>query len=186
MPTPNKILELDKEHLREIDGVTLDLDSYTRHIDSSGALSPEPAAPPTKESRPAAPAPVFAVDPVHVGWYEPAVPTAAAYPMMAGALIPTKTTLQMPGHGLLWFGFLSVLLSNLAFQLFPYFMDDFLPIRFWVVDHFMAVWFGQPDFCHRYSGRFWVGVDLNARFPLQLDGSLFCAQSGYTIRGGAF
>ncbi len=96
MPTPNRILELDKEHLREIDGVTLDLDSYTRHIDSSGALSPEPAAPPTKESRPAAAAPVFAVDPVHVGWYEPAVPTAAAYPVMAGALIPTKTTLQMP------------------------------------------------------------------------------------------
>lgn len=95
MPTPNKILELDKEHLREIDGVTLDLDSYTRHIDSSGAPSPEPAAPPTKESRPAAPAPVFAVDPVHVGWYEPAVPTAAAYPVMAGALVPTEATLQM-------------------------------------------------------------------------------------------
>lgn len=107
MSTPNKILELDKEHLREIDGVVLDEDSYARHAappeapaPSAPALpteeAPEPAAPQAEEVPSAAPAPVFVVDPVHVGWYQPAEPEAVSYPIMAGAMAPTEAAVQMP------------------------------------------------------------------------------------------
>ena len=103
MPKPNKILELDQEHLREIDGVVLDEDSYARHaapIETPPAVpareASAPAAPQAEEAPSAAPAPVFVVDPVHVGWYAPATPEAVTYPIMAGAVIPPETAMQMP------------------------------------------------------------------------------------------
>lgn len=107
----NGILELDPENLREIDGVVLDLDSYARHTSppapqpqalpaaqpdaakqalpaaeagSSGALSPAAQTAPADT----APAAVFVVDPVHVGWHTPLEPQAVCYPIMAGALPP--------------------------------------------------------------------------------------------------
>lgn len=87
-PSPkNKIPKVYK-NLHEIDGVALDADSYARHI----AAAPEPeiaAAPVVQETQAdTQPAAVFAVPPVHVGWYEPAAPTEITYPIMAGAVKP--------------------------------------------------------------------------------------------------
>ena len=70
-PVPNKILAMDPEHLREIDGVVLDLDSYARHLEAPQAPEPlsqeskasEPSPPKPAVSESAAPAPVFAAEP---------------------------------------------------------------------------------------------------------------------------
>ena len=122
LPETNKILEMDKEHLREIDGVVMDLDSYARHIavtppetppqtsipqptaseqprpPATQTVNPPPSAPEnsTAASPPEnhAPAPVFAMDPVHIGWYEPATPEKVSYPVMAGAIAPTEPCQQ--------------------------------------------------------------------------------------------
>lgn len=98
----NKILEMDKENLREIDGVVLDLDSYTRHTAAASA-PPSPAFDPvlpapsaSAQSENAHPAAVFASPPVHVGWYETAQPEEPSYPMMAGAVMQTGVTAAIP------------------------------------------------------------------------------------------
>lgn len=75
----NRILELDPEHFRELDGVIFDEESFTRHC----APHPMPQAEPTPEaiSTPM-PQAVFDLSPVHVGWYPIEVKTPA-YPIMA-------------------------------------------------------------------------------------------------------
>lgn len=107
LPNPNKILAMDPEHLREIDGVVFDLDSYARHCapqpapepaaEPQALACPAPAAPPAaadcQPAAPAAPAPaapaaVFAVEPQHVGWYEQGEVKKVTYPIMAGAIEP--------------------------------------------------------------------------------------------------
>lgn len=112
LPETNKILEMDKEHLREIDGVVMDLDSYARHI----AVTPPETPPQTSIPQPTAseqpcspapenntaasppenhaPAPVFAMDPVHIGWYESPILEKVSYPVMAGAIMPTEPCQQ--------------------------------------------------------------------------------------------
>ena len=86
------ILELDRTHLREVGGVVFDEDSYKRYIQHQKPASP--AVPSAREAAPqhqtaepapaAAPAPVFAVDPVHAGWYT--TENHVVYPIMAGAI----------------------------------------------------------------------------------------------------
>lgn len=98
-PRENGILNLDREHLREIDGVVFDLDSYERHCsaapsnqDPSPAVDhPAPAAAPAPSmdhDAPATPTGVFFCEPVHAGWYEPASAQEVRYPIMAGAIAP--------------------------------------------------------------------------------------------------
>ena len=107
------ILSLDRAHLREAGGVVFDEDSYRRYAQHQ--LPTPAAAPSAPESAPAdkpcqaapetpapaepraqgAPAPVFAVDPVHVGWY--AAENNAVYPIMAGAIRAGQ--LVLPGGG---------------------------------------------------------------------------------------
>ena len=85
----NRIVELDPEHLREVDGVVFDLDSFARHC----APHPGPASPAQQTATPVppddtgAPAPVFLCDPVHIGWY-PIQIEGPSYPIMAGAVQP--------------------------------------------------------------------------------------------------
>ena len=104
---PNSILALDPEHLRELDGVVLDADSYARHAPPRLAAPPAPAAfpavPPAPaaqnaEAGPAGPGPVFAAEPQHVGWYQTNGQTAA-YPVMAGAVPPGQTVVYGTGSG---------------------------------------------------------------------------------------
>ena len=66
---PNKILELDKEHLHEVDGVVLDQDCYERYLAAQHSSVPEQLAEPAPTP---APTPVFAAEPQHVGWYQSA------------------------------------------------------------------------------------------------------------------
>ncbi len=89
---PNKILDLDREHLHEVDGVVLDQDCYERYLAAQQSPLPEQAV---AEPAPA-PAPVFAVEPQHVGWYQSTESEAIRYPMMAGAIAPGETVLQTP------------------------------------------------------------------------------------------
>ncbi len=86
-PTPHQILDLDREHLREIDGVVLDMDSYARHAET--APTPEPQ---TEPAAPSAGQPVFAADPQHAGWYPKLEPMQIPYPIMAGAVPPQTET----------------------------------------------------------------------------------------------
>ena len=85
----NRIVELDPEHLREVDGVVFDLDSFARHCaPHPGPASPAPqAAAPVPPDDAGAPAPVFLCDPVHIGWY-PIQIEGPSYPIMAGAVQP--------------------------------------------------------------------------------------------------
>ena len=85
----NRIVELDPEHLREVDGVVFDLDSFARHCaPHPGPASPAPqAATPVPPDDTGAPAPVFVCDPVHIGWY-PIQIEGPSYPIMAGAVQP--------------------------------------------------------------------------------------------------
>ena len=85
----NRIVELDPEHLREVDGVVFDLDSFARHCaPHPGPASPAPqAATPVPPDDTGAPAPVFLCDPVHIGWY-PIQIEGPSYPIMAGAVQP--------------------------------------------------------------------------------------------------
>lgn len=87
-PDSNKILAMDREHLREIDGVVLDLDSYARHTAPEQPAQPPAAspAPAPAAPAPASPAPVFLVEPQHAGWYE--TKEKIAYPIMVGAVPP--------------------------------------------------------------------------------------------------
>lgn len=105
----NRILELDPEHFREVDGVVFDLDSFARHCAPHPAphtptqtVPAAPAAPQTaKDVPPTAetaadpmtpdgmPAPVFFCDPVHIGWYPIAI-EGPSYPVMAGAMQPQQ------------------------------------------------------------------------------------------------
>lgn len=97
----NRILELDPEHFREVDGVVFDLDSFARHCAPHPAPCP-PAQPKPAPQAPAVqpsespdavsgpmPAPVFLCDPVHVGWY-PIQIEGPSYPIMAGAVRPQE------------------------------------------------------------------------------------------------
>lgn len=85
----NRIVELDPEHLREVDGVVFDLDSFARHCaPHPGPASPAPqTATPVPPDDTGAPAPVFLCDPVHIGWY-PIQIEGPSYPIMAGAVQP--------------------------------------------------------------------------------------------------
>lgn len=85
----NRIVELDPEHLREVDGVVFDLDSFARHCaPHPGPASPVPqTATPVPPDDTGAPAPVFLCDPVHIGWY-PIQIEGPSYPIMAGAVQP--------------------------------------------------------------------------------------------------
>ena len=91
----NRIVELDPEHLREVDGVVFYLDSVARPCAPHPAPRPAPAAPAAAPSETApdlpgdagAPAPVFVCDPVHIGWY-PIQIEGPSYPIMAGAVQP--------------------------------------------------------------------------------------------------
>ena len=85
----NRIVELDPEHLREVDGVVFDLDSFARHCaPHPGPASPAPqAATPVPPDDTGAPAPVFLCDPVHIGWY-PIQIEGPSYPIMAGDVQP--------------------------------------------------------------------------------------------------
>ena len=85
----NRIVEPDPEHLREVDGVVFDLDSFARHCaPHPGPASPAPqAATPVPPDDTGAPAPVFLCDPVHIGWY-PIQIEGPSYPIMAGAVQP--------------------------------------------------------------------------------------------------
>ncbi|MFR4972228.1 MAG: hypothetical protein ACLUB2_01890 [Butyricicoccus pullicaecorum] len=78
----NRILELDPEHFREVDGVVFDLDSFARHCAPHPAphkptQTTQAAEPQVQTAQPsdgfsetgAMPAPVFFCDPVHIGWY---------------------------------------------------------------------------------------------------------------------
>lgn len=87
MSEANGILALNPDGFREIDGVVFDLDSYARHC-----KPPEAEIPTEDAAKAAAPAPVFAADPVHVGWYA-ADDGQPAVPIMGGALPPEEATL---------------------------------------------------------------------------------------------
>lgn len=87
MALPNGILAMNPDKYREMDGVVFDLNSYARHCQPS---EPEvPADEPAVQAA-AAPAPVFAVDPYHAGWYE-AEEGQAPVPIMGGCLPPDET-----------------------------------------------------------------------------------------------
>ena len=99
----NRIVELDPEHLREVDGVVFDLDSFARHCAPHPAPcppAPAPTEPAVAESAPSepiaesspGPAPVFLCDPVHIGWY-PIRIEGPSYPVMAGAVQPGQQPL---------------------------------------------------------------------------------------------
>lgn len=101
----NRIVELDPEHFREVDGVVFDLDSFARHC--APHATPAPAQPAVSESAPSEPttepsldpAPVFFCDPVHVGWY-PIRIEGPSYPVMAGAIQPgQQLTMQLTCTG---------------------------------------------------------------------------------------
>ena len=146
-PVPNKILAMDPEHLREIDGVVLDLDSYARHLEAPQAPEPlsqeskasEPSPPKPAVSGSAAPAPVFAAEPQHVGWYEPAAPEKIVYPIMAGAIPPqqgVQTLTAWTGSG----SYLSSYLSSFSTSFFTSFMTSYLQgSGSWVVSY----WWGS-------------------------------------------
>ena len=99
------ILELDRTHLREVGGVVFDEDSYKRYIQHQKPASP--AVPSAREAAPqhqtaepapaAAPAPVFAVDPVHAGWYT--TENHVVYPIMAGAIRAGEFVVPSVGSG---------------------------------------------------------------------------------------
>lgn len=91
MSEANGILALNPDGFREIDGVVFDLDSYARHC-----KPPEPEVPAEEVVSSTAPAPVFAADPVHVGWYA-AEEGQPAVPIMGGALSPEEATLCEEG-----------------------------------------------------------------------------------------
>ena len=112
------ILELDRTRLREVDGVVFDEDSYQRYVQHQAPMPPaapaardtapqdrpaQPAAPaPAQDARPepapvAAPTPVFAVDPVHVGWYT--TENQVVYPIMAGAIRAGEFVVPAAGSG---------------------------------------------------------------------------------------
>ena len=108
MALSNGILAMNPDKYREMDGVVFDLNSYARHCQPSEPEVPaeEPAVPAA-----AAPAPVFAVDPFHAGWYE-AEEGQAPVPIMGGFLPPdeacavtegaitvTRTVFVRPGSG---------------------------------------------------------------------------------------
>lgn len=96
----NRIVQLDPEHFRELDGVVFDLESFARHCAphpkktavSPAAENPISAPQPVCETQdtpqPALEPPkqqaVFAYEPVHVGWY-PVTIKSAPYPIMANA-----------------------------------------------------------------------------------------------------
>lgn len=98
------ILDMDKEHLREIDGVVFDLDSYARHCmhDTPAPVAEVSASPQdtATDTQVTSPTPVFPCDPVHVGWHEST--PESRYPIMAGATAPstcesvTQQVLHMP------------------------------------------------------------------------------------------
>ena len=88
---PNKILELDKEHLHEVDGVVLDQDCYERYLAAQHSSVPEQFAEPAPTP---ASTPVFAAEPQHVGWYQPAESEESRYPIMAGAIMPGYAALH--------------------------------------------------------------------------------------------
>ncbi len=98
----NRILELDPEHFREVDGVVFDLDSFARHCAPHPAphkptqttQTAEPQAPAVQPSDSPSetgtiPAPVFLCDPVHIGWY-PIQIEGPSYPVMAAAMHPQQ------------------------------------------------------------------------------------------------
>lgn len=87
MSQPNGILAMDPEKYREIDGVVFDLDSYARHCRPIESGRQDTTAAETSST---APSPVFAVDPVHDGWYPPQEDQPPV-PVMAGALPPVET-----------------------------------------------------------------------------------------------
>ena len=109
------ILSLDRAHLREIGGVVFDEDSYRRYAQhqlptpAAAPATPEPhpadkpsepapeASAPAEPRAQAVPAPVFAVDPVHAGWYT--TETNAVYPIMAGAIRAGQLVLPAGGSG---------------------------------------------------------------------------------------
>ncbi|MDR3766975.1 MAG: hypothetical protein Q3Y08_08110 [Butyricicoccus sp.] len=143
-PVSNKILAMDPEHLREIDGVVLDLDSYARHTAAPQAPEPLPQQPERPASEPpapeaAAPAPVFAAEPQHVGWYEPATPEKIVYPVMAGAIPPqqgVQTFTAWAGSG----SYLSSYLSSFSTSFLTSFMTSYLlGSGSWVVSY----WWGS-------------------------------------------
>lgn len=108
MAMPNGILAMNPDKYREMDGVVFDLSSYARHCGPSEPV--EPAAAPADQAS-AAPAPVFAVDPFHAGWYD-AEEGQAPVPIMGGFVTPegesavtegavtvTRTVFVRPGSG---------------------------------------------------------------------------------------
>lgn len=97
MAKSNGILSMDPEHCRELDGVVFDLDSFARHCQPAeeAPAEPEQNAAPVQD---AAPAPVFAVDPRHDGWY-PAEDGQPPVPIMAGALPPGESVEQIDEQG---------------------------------------------------------------------------------------
>lgn len=117
----NRILDLDPEHFREVDGVVFDLDSFARHCAPHPAPKPEPVdMPETPAEMPdgSIPAPVFVCDPVHTGWY-PVRIEGPSYPIMAGAVQPTggPTTVQTytaPGSGSFTTSFLSSYMTSFS------------------------------------------------------------------------
>ena len=87
----NKIVELDKEHLRDLDGVTMDLDSYAKHTKPQIKTKNEPVKQTETKNEPKQPIGVFACNPVHIGWYTTGeTKQQINYPIMAGAIKPNQ------------------------------------------------------------------------------------------------
>lgn len=99
MSKPNGILAMNPAQYREIDGVVFDLDSYARHCQPTESPQPAQMEQPQQPDIPAntaAPAPVFAVEPVHQGWYDGGQ-VRPPVPVMAGALPPVQCCVQEGG-----------------------------------------------------------------------------------------
>lgn len=96
---PLGILAMNPGKYREMDGVVFDLEHYARHCQTAPSASTSfvSASPGTPDNP--GPAPVFAVDPYPVGWYE-ADGEHPPIPIMGGALPPAGMVLQEVENGI--------------------------------------------------------------------------------------
>lgn len=105
----NKILEMDKEHLREIDGVVMDLDSYARHV----AVTPPETPPQTN-----IPQPVASCPPATQAVNPPPPPRRRI------ALLHHRLKTMLPPQFLLWIQCILAGMNRLSQKRFP--------IRLWL------------------------------------------------------
>lgn len=95
---PTGILAMNPDKYREMDGVVFDLEHYARHCQSTLSPPSNPVSgPPAFPDNPG-PAPVFAMDPYHIGWYE-TDDEHPPIPIMGGALPPAGMVLQGVENG---------------------------------------------------------------------------------------